>query len=374
MTGPGQDNDVLVTEETPVCAPSITSTPAPRLSASTPSPLSLVARYWYSLTPAQSPEDHNTFCKLFRWTFYYTNIYHFQALDLELLESGGRTGPRSVGSGGDSEGHSLKFFDPLRSPDEEMMRVEVELMRRAADIPNPANIPINHGVALHKNINLEPAEQRPPRQRFKSSTSASSSAAAESSARKPNIDSFITQNLDGLKEIKSRNPTWTANSVPSNFHHHLASAGALPPAGLGQEGNVAGQKKTFTISDSVREELREAERRRMAEVARAKPRPPPPPRPSEGPRAGGGEGPEDPLYMPMSELSSPAPVRGRRAGSGKRVLRSTASCATLASTDSVYATVDKSKKRSGSRASGENFYQSVDISSASTVARLHQLG
>ena len=112
----------------------------------------------------------------------------------------------------------------------------------------------------------------------------------------------------------------------------------------------------------------------MAEVARAKPRPPPPPRPSEGPRTGGGEGPEDPLYMPMSEVSSPAPVRGHRAGSGKRVLRSTASCATLASTDSVYATVDKSKKRSSSRASGENFYQSVDISSASTVARLHQLG
>ena len=148
---------------------------------------------------------------------------------------------------------SLKFFDPLCSPDEEMLQIETELIRKVNEKPS---IPVNPDVALHTNINLDPLNEERPRHRFKSSTM----------GKEQSIDSFITQNLDGLKEIRGKSQTLPASFVPSS--HHLASlvpfiSDCSPPTK---------QRQTFQISASVREEL--LDKKKL--VA--------PPRPTEGPQ------------------------------------------------------------------------------------------
>ena len=148
---------------------------------------------------------------------------------------------------------SLKFFDPLCSPDEEMLQIETELIRKVNEKPS---IPVNHDVTLHRNINLDPLNEERPRHRFKSSTM----------GKEQSIDSFITQNLDGLKEIRSKSQTLPASFVPSS--HHLAS---LVPF-ISDCSLPTKQRQTFQISASVREELMDKKKL----VA--------PPRPSEGPQ------------------------------------------------------------------------------------------
>ena len=256
------------------------------------------------------------------------------------------------------------------------MRLEVELVRRAVEGQHQAaNIPINPELTLHKNLDLGPGqgELQRTRQRFKSSPSHPTNAATGLSGRKPNIDSFITQNLDGLKDIKTKNPTWSANSVPSNFLNQLASSSVSPAS---HDANT-GQTKTFKISDSVREELLDKQRRTlMADKTTA---PPTPPRPNEDPNQSRNHNgkmsvadEEDSLYLPMSDIQKPPPLKPPPPAPTKKFLRSMESCTTLCSNDSIYATVDKNKKRSASRSSssGENYYQSVDISSGSQLKHL----
>ena len=90
------------------------------------------------------------------------------------------------------QNNHLKFFDPLCSPDEEMLQIETELIRKATE---RADIPVNPSITLHKNINLAPLNgDHRPRHRFKSSTA----------GKEQSIESFITQNLDGLKEIRGQ--------------------------------------------------------------------------------------------------------------------------------------------------------------------------
>ena len=240
-----------------------------------------------------------------------------------------------------------------------MMRLESELVRRAVEGQHQAaNIPINHELTLHKNIDLGPGqrerEMQRTRQRFKSSPSHPTNTAAVRSGRKPNIDSFITQNLDGLKDIKTKNPTWSANSVPSNFLNQLASSTVSP----------ASHGTGFKISDSVREELLDKQRRALSAA------PATPPRPSESINGNmKTEEEEDSLYLPMSDIQKPPPLKPPPPAPTKKFLRSMESSTTLCSNDSIYATVDKNKKRSASRSSsnGENYYQSVDISSGSQL-------
>ena len=246
------------------------------------------------------------------------------------------------------------------------MRLELELVRRAVEGQHQAaNIPINPELTLHKNIDLGLGQEDPQRtrQRFKSSPSHPTNTATVRSGRKPNIDSFITQNLDGLKDIKTKNSTWSANSVPSNFLNQLAPS----PAG---HDTSTGQTKSFKISDSVREEL--YDNRKRAVMAARSTAPPTPPRPNEGHIHNGNRNTaeeEDSLYLPMSDIQKPPPLKPPPPAPTKRFLRSMESCTTLCSNDSIYATVDKNKKRSVSRSSGsgENYYQSVDISSGSQL-------
>lgn len=241
------------------------------------------------------------------------------------------------------------------------MRLESELVRRAVEGQHQAaNIPINPELTLHKNIDLGPGqrerEMQRTRQRFKSSPSHPTNTAAVRSGRKPNIDSFITQNLDGLKDIKTKNPTWSANSVPSNFLNQLASSTVSPA--------IHGHGTGFKISDSVREELLDKQRRALSAA------PATPPRPSEGINGNmKTEEEEDSLYLPMSDIQKPPPLKPPPPAPTKKFLRSMESSTTLCSNDSIYATVDKNKKRSASRSSsnGENYYQSVDISSGSQL-------
>ena len=128
----------------------------------------------------------------------------------------------------------LKFFDPLCSPDEEMLQIETELMRKATE---KAEIPVNPGITLHKNINLPPLNGERPRHRFKSSTA----------GKEQTIESFITQNLDGLKEIRGqRSFDITQHCFP-----------AQPPTQLTSDQH----KQTFQISDSVRQELMDLHRK-----------------------------------------------------------------------------------------------------------------
>ena len=266
------------------------------------------------------------------------------------------------------EGQELKFFDPLRSPDEEMIRLEVELMRKAADVQHGSNIPINHDVTLHKNINLGTLNEQRPRHRFKSSPSTSTSGSG-SSREKPNIDSLITQNLNGLNEIRSRN---LASQIANNISNHSVPSPFLLAS---SDHKTENQKKTFTISDSVREELMDKQSRTLAAATREKS--------SDvtcktiDNKSDPNYCDDDPLYLPMSEVHKPAPnqppppaPRNSQEGRRHHVLRSTESCITLCSTDSVYATVNKNKKRSASRSSSENFYQSVDISSSPQLSHL----
>ena len=263
------------------------------------------------------------------------------------------------------EGPGLKFFDPLRSPDEEMIRLEVELMRKAADVQHGSNIPINHDVTLHKNINLGSLNERRPRQRFKSSSPATSTSGG-CGGGKPNIDSFITQNLNGLNEIRSRNLGVTANNISN--HPPVPSPFLLAAS----DPKTVTQKKTFTISDSVREELMDKQSKtasREKSSSNSK---------NIVMKSNSNNSCDDPLYLPMSEVHKPAPTQppppaprtSQEGGRRHHVLRSTESCITLCSTDSVYARVNKSKKRSASRSSSENFYQSVDISSSSQLEHL----
>ena len=148
---------------------------------------------------------------------------------------------------------NLKFFDPLCSPDEEMLQIETELIRKVNEKPS---IPVNPDVTLHRNINLDPLNEDRPRHRFKSSTM----------GKEQSIDSFITQNLDGLKEIRSKSQTLPASFVPSS--HHLAS---LVPF-ISDCPQRTKQRQTFQISASVREEL--MDKKKLV----------PPPRPSQGPQ------------------------------------------------------------------------------------------
>ena len=236
-----------------------------------------------------------------------------------------------------SEESGLKFFDPLRSPDEEMMRMETELVRRAAVLQS--NIPINHDVMLHKNLNLgpDPIEKRQPRHRFKSSPS--SVGSKETSKGKdtgtgnlPNIDSFITKNLDGLEQIRNRN----IGSLANSFN------GSTTVSRTQQEKNT-----NFKISESIKQELMDRQKRVADETAKIK---------------------EESHYLTMKHRASPKkPPPPPPQKSRKSRLRSTESCSTLCSSDSIYATVDKSKKRSVSRNSCENFYQSVDVTSVSNL-------
>ena len=254
-----------------------------------------------------------------------------------------------------------------------MMRLEVELVRRAAEGQHQAaNIPINPELTLHKNIILGPGpgERQRPGQRFRTTAPATSAAPGGGPGR--NIDSFITKNLDGLREIKSRNPAFSANSVPSNFLSHLACS-TSPPAIHDTE---AGQRKTFTISDSVREELMDKQKRALMAAKAASPPTPSRPRPKQSNTNNGNmSSAEDPLYLPMSDIHKPAPLKPPPPAPDRRVLRSMESSTTLCSSDSVYATVDKNKKRSASRSgssggSGENYYQSVDVTSGSQLKHL----
>ena len=217
-------------------------------------------------------------------------------------------------------GHSLKFFDPLCSPDEEMMRLESELIRKAAERPR---VPVNNQVRLHTNLNLgniggSEDQKRPSRHRFKSSLAARSEG-------KPNIDSFISQNLDGLKEIKA--PIFlstTANFVPS-----------VPSTDSGPG------KKSFTISDSIREELMDRQKKSAVTM--------PTVIPSESSidRDNGedlqGTTNNETVYLPMSDLREDKEV----------------SSSTVCSPESVYATVNKKK----CRATCDVFYHSVDVTS-----------
>ena len=177
--------------------------------------------------------------------------------------------------------HHLKFFDPLCSPDEEMLKIETELIRRVTEKPD---IPVNHGLTLHKNINLPSLNGERPRHRFKSS----------SMGKEQSIESFITLNLDGLREIRNESRV----APPSN--HPPASLAPFQPDFC----PAAQHKQTFQISDSVREEL-------MANKTKCEP----PPRPAHGPPRALGNGAssrraleevyEDPDDSPSEELLDP---------------------------------------------------------------------
>ena len=248
-----------------------------------------------------------------------------------------RTGAEKEEKGGES---GLKFFDPLRSPDEEMIRMESELVRRAAVLQS--NIPINHDVMLHKNLNLgpDPIEKR-PRHRFKSSPSSvgskdTSKGKDTGTGNLPNIDSFITKNLDGLEQIRSRNIGALANSFKGNT--------TAPHSSFSQQEKT---EESFKISESIKQELMDRQKKAAAETAKTK---------------------EESHYLTMEHRPSPKmPPPPPPSKSRKSRLRSTESWSTLCSTDSIYATVDKSKKRSVSRNSCENFYQSVDVTSVSNL-------
>ena len=255
--------------------------------------------------------------------------------DLEFLETRLTRGASSERS----EEAGLKFFDPLRSPDEEMIRMECELVKRAADMQS--KVPINHDVTLHTNINLgaDCLNEMRPRHRFKSSGSSAvvgSRAQSEGGGRgKPNIESFITKNLCGLDQIRSSAAKSQENTSKSSLSPQTFSAA---------------QKKSFTISESIKEELMDRQRKALQDMKSKN------------------NDQESSHYLSMDEHNKPSPKKAPPpppTSSRKSKLRTTASCSTLCSTDSIYATVDKSKKRSVSRNSCENFYQSVDVSSVS---------
>jgi len=148
---------------------------------------------------------------------------------------------------------NLKFFDPLCSPDEEMLQIETELIRKVNEKPS---IPINHDVTIHRNINIDSLNEERPRHRFKSSTI----------GKEQSIDSFISQNLDGLNEIRNKNQTFPASCMPSS--RHLASV--IP---FTTECSIpTKQRQSFQISNSVREELMDKKNITA------------PPRPSKGPQ------------------------------------------------------------------------------------------
>ena len=247
----------------------------------------------------------------------------------------------SSSSDRESAGHSLKFFDPLCSPDEEMMRVESELIKRAADRPR---VPVNHEVRLHTNLNLGGLQdQRKPRHRFKSSLAADREG-------KPNIDSFISQNLDGLKEIKA--PLFlatTANSVPSSSSSSIKTITAATSATSDLQSG--GGKKSFTISDSVREELMGKQNKTGAAAL-------------TGPKVSLEDEEKElqdltnneTIYLPMSADFTQDISEEKR-----KSLRATVSSSTLCSSDSVYATVKK--KKSKKDGDDEIFYHSVDVTS-----------
>jgi hypothetical protein len=167
-----------------------------------------------------------------------------------------------------SQNNPLKFFDPLCSPDEEMLQMETELIRRAAEKPE---IPISRDVTLHTNINLPPLNGDRPRHRFKSSTM----------GKEQSIESFITQNLVGLGE---------------------AMPGGAPPPALRlpafQPDTAAPASRSFHISDSVRQELLE----HMSEDVAAAPRPEDPP-PARAP------GPLEGMYEDPDSRDPPLPAR-----------------------------------------------------------------
>ena len=147
------------------------------------------------------------------------------------------------------QNNHLKFFDPLCSPDEEMLQIETELMRKATE---KADIPVNPGITLHKNINLAPLNGERPRHRFKSSTM----------GKEQSIESFITQNLAGLKQIRGQQQQSSHQCQP------------LPPAGnhvpllpSDQSRTSDQQRQTFQISDSVRQELMDRMERNRQESA-----------------------------------------------------------------------------------------------------------
>ena len=235
-------------------------------------------------------------------------------------------------------GHSLKFFDPLcTSPDEEMIRVESELIKRAADRPR---VPINHEVRLHTNLNLSLIQdQRRPRHRFKSSL-------ASGREEKPNIDSFISQNLDGLKEIKAPLflPT-TANFVPSSSSSIKTTTATSATSDL----QSVGAKKSFTISDSVREELMGIQKKSAAAARKVSM--------EDKEKELQDQTNNEAIYLPMSSDFTQDISEDKR-----KSLRVTVSSSTLCSSDSVYATVKK--KKSKKEGEDEIFYHSVDVTSS----------
>ena len=239
-----------------------------------------------------------------------------------------------------SQGHSLKFFDPLCSPDEEMLRLESELIRRAAERPR---VPINHEVRLHTNLNLgnlggAEEDKMRSKQRFKSSLAAGWEG-------KPNIDSFISQNLDGLKEIKA--PLFsstTANSVPSSSTTETGGAVSAPSNLPSDRG-----RKSFTISDSIREELLDKRNKPVVPVAAVRRAEEPGSEEKDSVEEFQEKSNNEPIYLPMCEA---------RADKGM-AFQATTSSSTLCSSESVYARVNKKR----SRKKDEVFYHSVDVTS-----------
>ena len=141
------------------------------------------------------------------------------------------------------QNNHLKFFDPLCSPDEEMLQIETELIRKATE---RADIPVNPSITLHKNINLAPLNgDHRPRHRFKSSTA----------GKEQSIESFITQNLDGLKEIRGQRSFPLIDQCrPSS---PLPLLQPMDPASREVEQQ---RQAAFHISDSVRQELMDRNR------------------------------------------------------------------------------------------------------------------
>ena len=156
------------------------------------------------------------------------DVVHF------VSQTGGRAHNRASGSRPRQNNH-LKFFDPLCSPDEEMLQIETELIRKATE---KADIPVNPGITLHKNINLAPLNGERPRHRFKSSTM----------GKEQSIESFITQNLAGLKEIRGQKSFHQCQPLP-------LACNQFPLLPSDQSRTSDQQKQTFQISDSVRQEL-----------------------------------------------------------------------------------------------------------------------
>ena len=163
-----------------------------------------------------------------------------------VSQTGGGRAPNSRASSRPRQNNHLKFFDPLCSPDEEMLQIETELIRKATE---KADIPVNPGITLHKNINLAPLNGERPRHRFKSSTM----------GKEQSIESFITQNLDGLNEIRGQR---------SHQCQPLPAGNQLPLLSTEQSRTSSDQQKqTFQISDSVRQELMDRMERNRKEVS-----------------------------------------------------------------------------------------------------------